>query len=186
LHALIAHGLGGPHGKELTLFQVATHTLSLWFFLSVLLVAQNKAWKGSVNLLTAVNFAALLGMVPLMFWIGYYTLYIPFDILFMYLTIGLVNGWMLKSWAAKPALWMAQMLLSGLSAALAGIAVGMSGYMLYIKNLHGMVMDIALWTMITLPAGLVYALVSRVFIHRQFGTASGRAAVGAQLEASLR
>jgi hypothetical protein len=58
--------------------------------------------------------------------------------------------------------------------------------MLYIKNLHGMVMDIALWTMITLPAGLVYALVSRVFIHRQFGTASGRAAVGAQLEASLR
>jgi len=187
LHAPIAHGLGGPHGKELTLFQIATHTLSLWFFLSVLLVAQSKAWKGgSVKLLTPLNFAALLGLVPLMFWTGYYTLYIPFDIFFMYLTIGLVNGWMLKSWAAKPALWMVQMGLSGLCAALAGIAVGLSGYVLLIKNLHGMVMDITLWTVITLPASLAYGFVSRMFIRRQFETRSTTPTLERPIEASLR
>lgn len=168
LHAPIAHGLGGPHGKDLTLLQVATHTLSLWFFLSVLIVAQNKAWKRPVNLLTAPNIAALLGLVPLMFWTGYYTLYIPFDILFMYLTIGVLNGWMLKPYAARPTLWMGQMLLTGLSAAVAGIAAGVSCYGIYSKNLHGMTMDIALWTTITSPASLAYAFVGRYFIRRQF------------------
>jgi hypothetical protein len=186
LHAPIAHGLGGPHGKELTLLQIATHTLSLWVFLSVLLVAQNKAWKGSVNLLKPINFAALLGIVPLMFWTGYYTLYIPFDILFMYLTLGLVNGWMLKSYAAKPAVWMVQMLLSGFGAALAGIAFGLTGYTLFIKNLHGMVMDITLWTTIVLPASLAYAFVSRGFIRRQFVASPSEPAVDPQLAASLR
>jgi hypothetical protein len=184
LHAPIAHGLGGPHGKGLTLFQIATHTLSLWFFLSVLLVAQNNAWKGSVKLLTPVNFAALLGLVPLMFWTGYYTLYIPFDVLFMYVTLGLVNGWMLRSEAAKPALWMAQMLLSGFCAAVAGIAFGFSGYALFIKNLHGMVMDITLWSTMTLPASLTYAFVSRVFIRRHFETAAEPRANG-QLRSSI-
>lgn len=185
LHAPIAHGLGGPHGKELTLFQIGTHTLSLWFFLSALLVAQNKAWGRPVTLLTPLNVVALLGLVPLMFWTGYYTLYIPFDIFFMYLTIGLLNGWMLKPWAARPALWMLQMLLSGFSAAVAGIAVGLAGYALFIKNLHGMVMDITLWTTITLPASVAYAFVTRAFIRRQFATAPN-AAVAQPLDARLR
>ena len=187
LHAPIAHGLGGAHGKELTPFQVVTHTLSLWFFLSVLLAAQNKAWKRSVNLLTPANFLAFLVFVPLMFWAGYYTLYIPFDILFMYVTIGLVNGWMLRRHAARPALWMGQMLLTGSSAAIAGIAVGLSGYILFIKNLHGMAMDIALWTTITLPASLAYAFVGRYFIRGQFGAvAATQPAFTQKLEASYR
>jgi len=184
LHAPIAHGLGGPHGKDLTLFQVATHTLSLWFFLSVLIVAQNRAWKRPVNLVTAPNIAALLTLVPLMFWTGYYTLYIPFDILFMYLTIGVVNGWMLKPYADKPALWMVQMLLTGLSAAVAGIAAGVSCYGMYSKNLHGMVLDIALWTTITLPASLAYAFVGRYFIRRQFEKTSAATVLTHKLEAS--
>jgi len=186
LHAPIAHGLGGPHGKDLTSLQVATHTLSLWFFLSVLIVAQNRAWKGSVNLLTVPNMAAFLGLVPLMFWMGYYTLYIPFDIFFMYLTIGVLNGWMLKPYAHRPALWMVQMLLTGLSAAVAGIAVGISCYALYIKNLHGMVMDIALWTTVTAPASFAYAFVGRYFIRRHFEATTAPAVLTPKLEASCQ
>jgi hypothetical protein len=104
-----------------------------------------------------------------MFWAGYYTFYIPFDILFMYVTIGVLNGWILRSHAAKPTLWMGQMLLTGLSAAVAGIAAGLSGHVLFIKNLHGMVMDMTLWTVITLFASLAYAFVGRYFIRGQFG-----------------
>lgn len=187
LHAPIAHGLGGAHGKELTPLQVATHTLSLWFFLSVLLAAQSKVWKRPINLLTPANFLAFLVFVPLMFWTGYYTLYIPFDILFMYVTIGVLNGWMLRPHAAKPTLWMGQMLLTGLSAAVAGIAVGLSGYVLFIKNLHGMVMDMSLWTTITLSASLAYAFVGRYFIRGQFGAVTAtQPAFTQKLEASYQ
>lgn len=185
LHAPIAHGLGGAHGKELTPFQVATHTLSLWFFLSVFLTAQSKVWKRPINLMTPINFLVFLVFVPLMFWAGYYTFYIPFDILFMYVTIGVLNGWILRSHAAKPTLWMGQMLLTGLSAAVAGIAAGLSGHALFIKNLHGMVMDMTLWTVITLSASLAYAFVGRYFIRGQFGAVTATQPVFAQqLEAS--
>ena len=184
LHAPIAHGLGGPHGKDLTLLQLATHTLSLWFFLSVLIFAQNKAWKRPVNLLMPSNFAAVLGFVPLMFWTGYYTLYIPFDIMFMYLAIGVSNGWILKPYAKRPALWMVQMLLTGLSAAVAGIAVGLACYAAYIKNLHGMAMDITLWTTVTLPGSLAYAFVSRFFMRRQFEMTTAAAVLTPDLEGS--
>ena len=187
LHAPIAHGLGGAHGKELTSFQMATHTLSLWVFLSVLLTMQGKAWKRPINLLTPANFLMFLLFVPVMFWAGYYTLYIPFDILFMYVTIGVLNGWMLKPHAAKPTLWMGQMLLTGLSAAIAGITAGLSGYVLFIKNLHGMIMDIALWTTITLHASLAYAYVGRYFIRRQFGAVTAtQPAFSQKLEVSYR
>jgi hypothetical protein len=186
LHAPIAHGLGGAHGKELTLLQVATHTLSLWFFLSVLIVAQNKAWKRSVNLVTAPNLVALLGLVPLMFWAGYYTLYIPFDILFMYLTLGAVNGWTLKPYVKRPALWMVQMVLTDLSAAVAGIAAGFSCFAIYSKNIHGMPFDIALWTTITLPAGFAYAFVGRHFIRRHFETTTAEAIPTPELEVSYQ
>jgi hypothetical protein len=186
LHAPIAHGLGGAHGKDLTPLQVATHTLSLWFFLGVLIVAQNKAWKRPVNLVTAPNLVALLGLVPLMFWTGYYTLYIPFDILFMYLSLGVVNGWMLKPYVKRPALWMGQMFLTGLSAAVAGIAAGFSCFAIYNKNLHGMPFDIALWTTVTLPAGFAYALVGRYFIRRHFETATAEAVLTPKLEVSYQ
>lgn len=184
LHAPIAHGLGGAHGKDLTPLQLATHTLSLWFFLGVLIVAQNKAWKRPVNLVTAPNVVALLGLVPLMFWTGYYTLYIPFDILFMYLTLGVVNGWMLKPYVHRPALWMVQMFLTGLSAAAAGIAAGFACVAFYNKNLHGMPFDIALWTTVTLPAGFVYAFVGRSFIRRHFETTPAEAVLAPKLEVS--
>jgi len=182
LHAPIAHGLGGSHGKDLTLFQLATHTLSLWFFLSVLLVSQSRTLKAPVRLTTTGNLATFLTLVPLMFWIGYYTLYIPFDILFMYLGIGGVNGWMLRRFAIRPAVWMLQMLLAGLSAAIAGIGVALPAYVLFIKNLHGMALDITLWTTITLPASVAYAFVSKYFIRRLLDSTPVAPVFGEQFE----
>jgi len=166
LHAPIAHGLGGSHGKDLTLFQLAAHTLSLWFFLSVLLSSQSRALQAPARIMTTGNLAAFITLVPLMFWTGYYTLYIPFDILFMYLAIGSLNGWMLRRLARRPAVWMLQMLVAGLSAAIAGIGAALPAYVLFIKNLHGMLLDITLWTTITLPASVAYAFVSKYFIRR--------------------
>lgn len=186
LHAPIAHGLGGAHGKELTLFQIATHTLSLWFFLSVLLLAQSRAWKAPVRLMTPANLAAFMTLVPLMFWTGYYTLYIPFDILFMYLTIGTINGWMLRGLTTRPTRWMLQMLLTGLSAAIAGIAAGLTAYSLFIKNLHGMALDITLWTTITLPASVTYGLVGKYFIVRLLESPTVQPALKGQLEVSYQ
>jgi uncharacterized membrane protein len=74
------------------------------------------------------------------------------------------------------------MLFTGLCAALAGIAVGFAGYFLFIKDLMGMTMDITLWVFISLPAGLVYGLVSRPFIRRQLIGAGGAAALRPELQ----
>jgi hypothetical protein len=182
LHTLIAHGLGGPHGKELTAWQLVTHQASLWLFLAVLLYAQHRALPPGAKLFTAANLAAFLLVVPALFWTGYYAFYIPFDILLLYLGIGAMNGWLLRGRAARPGRWVAQMLFTGLCAALAGVAVGLTGHFLFIKDLTGMTMDITLWIFISVPAGLVYGLVSRPYIRRQLTQPDAVAAVRPELQ----
>jgi phosphoglycerol transferase MdoB-like AlkP superfamily enzyme len=182
LHSLIAHGWGGPHGKDLTPFQGVTHMVSLWLFLAVLLYAQHRALPPSAKLFTLANLAAFLVVVPVLFWAGYYGFYIPFDILFMYVGIGGMNGWLLRHRAARPGRWVAQMLFTGLCAALAGIAVGFGAYFLFIKDLTGMTMDITLWIFISVPAGLVYGLLGRPFIRRQFTQPAAVAALRPELQ----
>ncbi len=186
LHTLIAHGLGGPHGKDLTPWQLVTHTASLWLFTGVLYYAQHRALPAREKRFTPAGPAAFVLVVTGLFWMGYYAFYIPFDILFLYLGIGGMNGWQWRHRAARPGRWVAQMLLTGLCAALAGIAAGFTAYDLFIKDLTGMTMDITLWLFISVPAGLVYGLLGRRFIRRQLGAEAGVPALRPALQPQPR
>jgi hypothetical protein len=186
LHTLIAHGLGGPHGKDLTPWQLVTHTASLWLFTGVLYYAQHRALPPGEKRFTPASLAAFVLVVTGLFFTGYYAFYIPFDILFMYLGIGGMNGWQWRHRAARPGRWVGQMLFTGLGAGLAGIVAGFSGYYLFIKDLTGMTMDTTLWLFISLPAGLVYGWLGRLFIRRQWGADTGVPALRPALQPQPR
>ncbi|QMU27670.1 hypothetical protein [Adhaeribacter radiodurans] len=163
LHTLIAHGFGGAHGVSLTVVQLVWHTLSIVIFALLLNGLQNKALQHKFARPTFADAGYFAVLIPLFFWLGYYTLYIPFDIIFMYLTIGILNAWRLKKYFADAKKWTWQIILS----LAIGAACGFGAYFGFIKNMTGMGADILLWTFISIPAGFTYASISQLFLRKQ-------------------
>jgi len=156
-HPLIAHGLTGDHDKLLTTPQFIMHTLSLFVFVFFLVKTQNKTFQIAGNRKTLAGIWPFLFFTPWAFWLGYYTLFVPFDILFMFLSIGIVNAIQLKPLVKFPTKWVWQCIGVYFLAAIAGIVTGLGAYLLFYKNLPGISRDMATWLSISTPAALIVA-----------------------------
>jgi len=156
-HPLIAHGFTGDHDKLLTTPQFIMHTLSLFVFVFFLVRTQNKTFQIAGKRKTLAGIWPFLFFTPWAFWLGYYTLFVPFDILFMFLSIGTINAIQLKPLVKFPTKWVRQCILVYFLAAVAGIVIGLGAYLLYYKNLQGIARDMATWLSISIPAALVVA-----------------------------
>jgi len=167
LHPLIAHGLTGDHDKLLTTPQFIMHTLSLFVFVFLLVRMQNKTFQVLTKRKTLAGIWPFLFVTPWVFWLGYYTLFVPFDILFTFLSIGIINAIQLRPLVKFPRKWIRQCILGYLLAAIAGIVIGLGAYLLCYKNLHGIARDFATWLSISTPAGLVVAGYFRYILKRQ-------------------
>lgn len=167
LHPLIAHGFTGDHDKLLTRWQFIMHTLSLFVFVFLLVRTQNKTFQIVGNRKTLAGIWPYLFFTPWVFWLGYYTLYIPFDILFMFLSIGIINAIQLKPLVKLPTKWVRQCILAYLLAAVAGIVIGLGAHVLFFKNLQGIVRDFATWLSISIPASLVVAYRFKYILRTQ-------------------
>jgi len=167
LHPLIAHGVTGDHDKLLTPWQFIMHTLSLFVFVFFLVRTQNKTFQITGNRKTLAGIWPFLFFTPWVFWLGYYTLYIPFDILFMFLSIGIINAIQLKPLVKFPTKWIRQCILGYLLAAVAGIVIGLGAHLLFFKNLQGIVRDFATWLSISIPASLVVAYRFKYILRAQ-------------------
>lgn len=157
LHPLIAHGLTGDHDKLLTTPQFIMHTLSVFIFVLLLVRMQQRTFKMSGMQKISAGLWPFLFFAPWVFWLGYYTLFVPFDILFMFLSIGIINAVQLKPIVKYPAKWVWQCIIGYFLAAVAGIVIGLGAYLLYYKNLQGIARDMATWLSISIPAALVVA-----------------------------
>ena len=166
-HPLIAHGLTGDHDKLLTTPQFIMHTLSLFVFVFFLVRTQNKTFQIVGKRKTLAGIWPFLFITPWVFWLGYYTLFVPFDILFMFLSIGIINAIQLKPLVKFPAKWVWQCILVYFLAAVAGIVIGLGAYMLYYKNLQGIARDLATWLSISIPAAFVVAYCFRHILSVQ-------------------
>jgi NADH:ubiquinone oxidoreductase subunit K len=173
-HPLIAHGFTGDHDKLLTTSQFIMHTVSLIVFVFLLVRTQNKTFQIVRRRDTLAGIWPFLLITPWVFWLGYYTLFVPFDILFMFLSIGIINAIQLKPLVKFPGKWISQCILVYFIAAVAGIVIGLGAYLLYYKNLPGIARDIATWLSISIPAALVvayyfrYILATQVVIHEDY------------------
>ena len=167
LHPLIAHGLTGDHDKLLTTPQFIMHTLSLFVFVFFLVRTQNKTFSILGKRKTLAGLWPFLFFIPCAFWLGYYTLFVPFDILFMFLSIGIINAIQLKPLVKFPTKWVWQCILVYFLAAVAGIVIGLGAYLLYYKNLQGIARDMATWLSISIPAALVVAYFFKYILTAQ-------------------
>jgi NADH:ubiquinone oxidoreductase subunit K len=156
-HPLIAHGFTGDHDKLLTTPQFIMHTVPLIVFVFFLVRTQNKTFQIVGKRETLAGMWPFLFITPCVFWLGYYTLFVPFDILFMFLSIGIINAIQLKPLVKFPSKWIVQCILVYFIAAVAGIVIGLGAYLHYYKNLPGITRDIATWLSISIPAALVVA-----------------------------
>lgn len=166
-HPLIAHGFTGDHDKLLTTPQFIMHTLSLFVFVFLLVTTQNKTFQIVGKRKTLAGIWPFLFFSPWAFWLGYYTLFVPFDILFMFLSIGIINAIQLRPLVKFPAKWVRQCILVYLFAAVVGIVIGLGAYLLYYKNLQGIARDLATWLSISIPAALVVAYFFKYILRRQ-------------------
>jgi hypothetical protein len=166
-HPLIAHGLTGDHDKLLTTPQFIMHTLSLFVFVFFLVRMQDKTFEIAGKRTTLGGILAFLLITPWVFWLGYYTLFVPFDILFMFLSIGILNAIQLRPVVKRPGIWIMQCILVYFLAALAGIVVGLGAYILYYNGIRGIAKDLATWLSISIPASLVVAYGLRPVLRRQ-------------------
>lgn len=157
LHPLIAHGLTGDHDQRLSPPQFIMHTLSLFAFVLVLVNVQNSIFRVADNRRRLAGIWPFLFFSPWVFWLGYYTLYVPFDILFLFLSIGIINALQLKPLVRSPRKWVVQCILVYVMAAAAGIVTGLGAYLRYYKHWQGITRDMATWLSISIPAGLVVA-----------------------------
>jgi hypothetical protein len=167
LHPLIAHGLTGDHEKLLTIPQFIMHTLSIFVFVLFLVRIQNKTFQIIDHRKTLAGIWPFLFFTPWVFWLGYYTLYVPFDILFMFLSIGIINAIQLKSMVKSPKKWIWQCILVYFLAAITGIVIGLGAFLLYFKDLQGITRDFATWLSISIPASLVLAYSSKFILRKQ-------------------
>lgn len=167
LHPLIAHGFTGDHDKLLTTPQFIMHTISIFIFVFFLAVTRNKTFEVVGKRKTLSDTWPFLFFTPWVFWLGYYTLFVPFDILFMFLSIGIINAIELRPFVKYPAKWVWQCILGYLLAAVAGILIGLSAYLRYYKNFHGISRDLATWTSISIPTAFVVAYYFRYILSRQ-------------------
>ena len=133
------------------------HTLSLFVFVFFLVRTQNRAFQMVGKRETMAGIWPFLFITPWAFWLGYYTLLVPFDILFMFLSIGMINAIQLKPLVKFPGKWVWQCILVYFLAAVAGIVIGLGAYSLYYKNLQGIARDLATWLSISIPAAFVVA-----------------------------
>ena len=167
LHPLIANGFTGDHGKGLTTPQFIMHTLSLFVFVFLLVRTQNKTFQMVRKRKTLAGIWPFLFIAPSLFWIGYYTLFIPFDILFMFLSIGIINAIQLKPLVKFPTKWVRQCILVYFLAAVAGIVIGLGAHLLFYKNMQGIGRDLATWLSISIPAALVVAYAFKYILAKQ-------------------
>ena len=145
LHPLIAHGFTGDHDKLL----------------------RNKTFEIIGKNKTLSDVWPFLFFTPWVFWLGYYTLFVPFDILFMFLSIGIINAIQLRPYVKSPAKWIGQCILGYLLAAFAGIFIGLGAYLRYYKDFQGISKDLATWTSISIPAAIVVAYYFRYILSWQ-------------------
>ncbi|WP_245843479.1 hypothetical protein [Niastella vici] len=167
LHPLIAHGFTGDHDKLLTTPQFIMHTLSLFVFVFFLVRTQNKTLQIVGNRKTLAGIWPFLFFTPWAFWLGYYTLFVPFDILFMFLSIGIINAIQLKPLVKFPTKWVRQCIGVYFLAAIAGIFIGLGAFLLFYKNLPGIARDLATWLSISSPAALVVAYCFKKILKSQ-------------------
>ncbi|WP_225975580.1 hypothetical protein [Panacibacter ginsenosidivorans] len=167
LHPLIAHGFTGDHDRLLTTPQFIMHTISILIFVFFLARMQNKTFEMAGKKKTLSNIWPFLFFTPWVFWLGYYTLFVPFDILFMFLSIGIINAIQLKPLVKSPTKWIWQCILGYLLAAIAGIIIGLSAYLRYYKNFQGVSRDLATWLSISIPAAFVVAYYFRYILRVQ-------------------
>lgn len=173
-HPLIAHGFTGDHGKLLTASQFTLHTLSLVIFVYLLARTQHKIFQLVGIEYDLARYWPLYLLVPLAFWIGYYTLYVPFDILFMFLSIGILNAVLFRPLVRFPTRWVKQCIATYLLAALAGIVLGLGAHQLCYKNIQGLTRDIATWLTISIPAALIIAYLLKQILKVQILTPEQR------------
>lgn len=167
LHPVIAHGLTGDHDRILTTQQFIMHTLSLFVFVLFLVSMQNKTFQIVGKRQTFTGIWPFLFFSPWVFWLGYYTFFVPFDILFMFLSIGVINAIQLRPMVKYPNKWIWQCILAYVFAAIAGIVIGLGAYLLYYKDLQGIARDLATWVSISTPAALVLAFLLRYVLSFQ-------------------
>ena len=169
-HPLIAHGFTGDHDKLLTTPQFIMHTISIFIFVFFLAVMRNKTFEMVGKKKTLSDTWPFLFFTPWVFWLGYYTLFVPFDILFMFLSIGVINAIQLRPFVKSPAKWVWQCILGYLLAAVAGILIGLGAYLRYYKDFQGISRDLATWTSISIPAASVVAFYFRFILGKQIRT----------------
>jgi hypothetical protein len=167
LHPLIAHGFTGDHGKLLTTPQFIMHTISIFIFVFFLAAMRNKTFEIIGKKKTLSDTWPFLFFSPWLFWLGYYTLFVPFDILFMFLSFGIINAIQLRPFVKAPAKWIWQCVLGYFLAAVAGILIGLGAYLRYYQKFQGISRDLATWTSISIPAALVVAFYFRIILSKQ-------------------
>jgi NADH:ubiquinone oxidoreductase subunit K len=167
LHPIIAHGFTGDHDKLLTPWQFIMHSLSIFLFVFLLVRTQNKTFQIAGERKSLAGIWPFLFFTPWVFWLGYYTLYVPFDILFMFLSIGIINAIQLKPLVKFPTKWVWQCIGVYFLAAVAGILIGLGSYLLFFKNIQGIARDFATWLSISTPASLVIAYLFKSILKTQ-------------------
>lgn len=167
LHPFLAHYFTGPHDKALTAPQLVMHNVSVVTFMIILVVLQNRALQIRFSIRTFRGLGYFLLCVPAAFWLGYYTLYIPFDIIFMYTAIGAINAGLVGSLLPKPRQWAWKCILSFLLAGVVGAACGIAAYFGGLKDAGGMVKDYGMWSLISITAALTYTSLTRRMLRQQ-------------------
>ncbi len=118
-HGVISHLFTGEHEFSLSVPQLIMHNISLLGMAGILLYFQNKATMQLFEVSLIKYWPAYVFIPVLLFWIGYYGIGAPMDLVFSFMTIAVLNGIYLAR-ALKLKRW----LLFSILSSVVGIIVG--------------------------------------------------------------
>ncbi len=165
-HSLISHLWTGEHGSTLTTSQLLMHNVSLSGCALIVFYFQNKAIKELFDFSIVKYWWLYLTIPTLVFWLGYYFVAVPFDILFWFICLGFFNGiFISKNLNLNSKRWTIWSTLSGVIGFIVGAAVlyPLDGYLVSLK---GLLSHVVSFSLIGIFIGIPMALLSGLMLRK--------------------
>ncbi|MFN5319244.1 MAG: hypothetical protein ACK5CY_10440 [Bacteroidia bacterium] len=166
-HSVISHLWTGDHEYVLTTNQLLMHIVSLTGCMFIYLYFQNRATMQLFGYNVLTHWAIYLSIPLALFWVGFYLIGVPTDVLFWFLSVGFFNGYFLKKglkWSSNS--WVIGSTLS----AFLGFMVAIMIFLpldSYLSSLKGLMSHVILFTLMGILIGVPMSILGGYILQKE-------------------
>lgn len=164
-HSVVSHLFTGEHDFQLSIPQLIMHNVSMIGMTVILLVCQNRANSILFGISIMKHWIAYIIIPVALFWAGYYGVGAPVDIVFLFITISVVNGILLTRYLQLKR-WTLYSILSSIIGIVIGTCIATPLEPVLLAGLTGLQKHIVVFTIEGSAVGIPMAIAGGLFLQK--------------------